>query len=170
MKLLVIMNIQQKSILTSILLFSFLFSSSFIEKGYAERRGEGWATIENVWIEHNQYVNGQKGMIIHTHFNVHILKGVKISVAAFFFDSNEQPLRGYSGRYRTKDGIMCSGETVTLPYDDTEYEDFKLFMPYTEFNRHVTGSITEFKVGVAVGVNGGNGLAKSDYYEFSVYK
>lgn len=78
--------------------------------------------IEKVWLEHNVYKNGEKGMNIHIHFNVNNMKGKICECNAYYNFANEQ------GSY-----IMTALERFTPSYENAKYEDFILFAPYKDF-------------------------------------
>ena len=101
-------------------------------------------SIEKIWMDHNVYQNGEKGMKIHTKFEVKNMKGHKGNVVAYFYwdDSNDTPLKDFDNRYYTVDGKVsaCDNTKITPAYDTTTYNDWVIFMPYNQF--HISSSGT----------------------------
>ena len=62
------------------------------------------ARILKVWVDHNQFEDGVKGMRIHVKFEVDNLKGGKGSVIAYFYYKNGNPLKDFNEKYRTTNG------------------------------------------------------------------
>ena len=87
------------------------------------------ATVEGVWIEHGVQSGGETGMRIHAKVIINGMKGKKARVYAFFYDENKKFLKGGVSGYLTTNNSPYVGETVTLPYESTLWEDFRLFMP-----------------------------------------
>jgi hypothetical protein len=73
--------------------------------------------IEKVWLEHNVYNNGEKGMNIHCHFSIDGMKGKKAVLCAFIRDSNDKSIT-----------FQCNGQSnggsIIPSYDRSEYRDF----------------------------------------------
>lgn len=128
------------------------------------------AYIKEVWLEHNQYVQNYKGMIIHCHLYIDNMKGKRVAVGAFFFDENENQLKGYSSNFKTTDGYSCTGTYVTPDYENAEYKDFKLFMPYFEFNHILKDKSNDLKVAVGALTTDGVRLHSSEFVEFNYNK
>ena len=99
------------------------------------------AKIEKVWMEHDVWENGEKGMRIHVKFDNKNMKGHTGRVIAYFYwdDTNGNPLKDRDNRYHTTDGNVCVGEGFTPSYDNSTYNDFKLFMPLDQFDITTSG-------------------------------
>ena len=123
------------------------------------------ADISNVQIDHNYERNGKKGLLIHTHFNVEGMKGKKVDCTAYFFDSSKKNLlTEYSG-YRTTTGKACTWNYGDVTYDNSEWKDFKLFMPYEALN--LTPGTHQYYCSVYIIDDDNVILTKSDYYGFT---
>ncbi len=97
------------------------------------------ARIDKVWVDHNQYDKGLKGMWIHTAFGIHNHKGRKGRVAVFFrpqksrtwlkdFDRDRNPQYGSPG------GQATTQQTFIPKYKKAMFDDFKVFMPYSQLH------------------------------------
>lgn len=87
------------------------------------------ANIERVWVDHNEYNNGYKGMWIHTEFTTENLLGKTIYVYAYFYQSdNQTPLHNQYG-----DKLYFYG-TGSPSYKSARFGDFKIFVPYVGLN------------------------------------
>ena len=92
------------------------------------------ATINRIWVDHNTYSRGQKGMTIHIDFVVNGLKNHTIWPIAYFSYSNGNRLNDYDGRYCTTDRQVSVGDTSNADYDGSHWSDFPLFMPYDQLH------------------------------------
>ena len=92
---------------------------------------KGSAVINKVWIEHNTTMNNKSGITIHTDLNVKGMKGKKIEVLSYFYDSGKNKMMGGVTGYKTQSGQVCHSYTTTPSYESSHWEDFKLFIPYS---------------------------------------
>lgn len=107
-------------------------------------------SIENVWVEHNivQYVGmyPQKGMKIHVKFTVNNMLHKTGNIAAYFSFQNGQQLKDFNNSYRTQDGHVTVQGSFTPNYTNCVYNDYQLFMPYTELHCPAGTSHLKFSV------------------------
>ncbi len=108
------------------------------------------ATISNLWVEHNVYEDGKKGMRIHFRLDADNMKGKTGRCSAYFHKDDGTALVDLNDRYCTTDGKVSCGKDFTPGYENTYYEDFTLFMPYSELHISRSGS---FKFYVTVWYN-----------------
>ncbi len=96
------------------------------------------ASFENVWVEHNviQYVglSAVKGMKIHAKFNVNNLRNQQGHIQAYFAFQNGNKLYDYNGQYRAPDGQVSVSGSFTPNYVNCIFNDYVLFMPYSELH------------------------------------
>lgn len=102
------------------------------------------ATIHDVWVEHNKYEGGEKGMRIHIKMEVVNLNAKKCRAIAYFYDSNSNPLVDRNDSYRTTDGKVSVGKDFTPSYDNSTFSDFTMFMPYSELHVSYKSTIRFF--------------------------
>lgn len=94
-----------------------------------------YAIINNVYGEHNVYVNGVKGMKVHVKFDVYDVLNHTIKPCAYFYYADGTALRGIQGsNYITSDGKVTVQERATASYVNTTWNDFVLFIPYSNLN------------------------------------
>ena len=125
------------------------------------------ATIHKVWVDHNEYVNGRKGMRIHVSMNAVNLKGKQCRAVAYFYTNSGSPLKDTNDSYCTTDGNVSCGENFTPIYDNSRFDDFELFMPYSELHITYKG---EFKLFVNLwdkSISPSGDLAESDWVYFT---
>ena len=137
------------------------------------------AKINSVRVEHNvsktgynsvfvPYVGWQQVpctiyvMRIHVDFNAINMRGQTVRVCAFFYDSNGNKMRSSNNQYKTTDGQVTVQDTSTASYDNTNWSDFILEIPYSAIKK---GSN---KFYVAIYDSNGNSLDTSSYEYFSV--
>ncbi|MBU1226484.1 MAG: hypothetical protein KJ698_04615, partial [Actinobacteria bacterium] len=94
----------------------------------------GW--IDDVWFEHNQYVDGRNGMWVHVPLGVtNHFDDLNIRIAAFVYDlaGNMVKTTGDTA-YHTSDGILTSQhiQATTAQFESSGW-DQKLFLPYDQF-------------------------------------
>lgn len=88
-----------------------------------------------IWMEHNSYVYNEKGMKIHFMFTVTNVRNVRCFAAAYFESQfGGLKLRDYNNRCCTTDGYVAVHKDFTPEYDSTTYNDFQLFIPYSELH------------------------------------
>jgi hypothetical protein len=92
------------------------------------------AQINYVRIDHNIFVNGIMGMVIHVGFDVQGLMGLPGEVAAYFNYWQGAPLRDFDRTYTTEDGHVSVGQNFTPGFEPATYPDLQLFMPYHELH------------------------------------
>lgn len=83
----------------------------------------------------------------------------------FVYEQDGRPVTSYSPQYRSPDGQLTIQEETAPNYASTNYSDFKLFMPYSEFKGFGQKS---YKICVTIMKEGIN-LAISDWEYFTVY-
>jgi len=125
------------------------------------------AVIDQVWVDHNIYQDGIKGMTIHAKFTVEGLYQSTGHIAAYFYYSNGDPLLDFNGRYDSADGKVSVGSDFSPGYENTLYSDFELFIPYDEL--HMADGEHNLKLQVLIfqQVNGDwQSMVRSDYVGF----
>lgn len=89
------------------------------------------AKVNKIWLEYGTRNAGEKGMTIHADISVNGMKGSKIKVIAYYYDSEKNKLMGGVSGYKTKDGQVSVSDYVTPSYDSSQYKDFVIFIPYS---------------------------------------
>lgn len=105
------------------------------------------ASIERVWVDHNEYYSGTTGMIIHADISVENLEGETVYVYAYFYQGdNSTPLHDPYGN-----NLYFYG-TGNVNHKSGRFEDFKIFVPYVGLNMAPGGSGTlSFDISVKCG-------------------
>ena len=113
--------------------------------------GQMSASVERVWTEQNVYKNELKGMMIHVKFNINNALGKNGKVIAYFNYQDGNALEDYNGKYCTTDGHICASSKFSPKYNSSNYNDFKIFMPYSELHMGSGNSKLDFYVIIWVG-------------------
>lgn len=92
------------------------------------------AWFDKIWVDHNVYENGRKGMRIHSHFFVHYAKSLQMSVNYYFYYNDNRVLRDTNKSYCSVDGQVSCSSKLNPGYERTEYSDLSVFMPYDELH------------------------------------
>lgn len=93
-----------------------------------------YGEIVKVWVDHSTYDDGIKGMRIHVAFKVHNMLNKEGRVSAYFYFSDGTALTDTNGSYKTTDGDVAVGKDFCPSYENSDFSDFKLFMPYSELH------------------------------------
>lgn len=120
-------------------------SSDTLRRDVKEKR-DAWIT--SCWTEFNRWNGDYKGFWSHTHFNVQGMKGKKIRVALFvYYGDRKKVFTKFKGFY-TPEGQLTSQTTSVPKYDNTEWKDFKLFVPYGAIQKRYHSSNLYYEVEV----------------------
>lgn len=122
------------------------------------------ASFEKLWVDYDVTENGQKGMRIHVKFRVINLKEVDSYLAIYFEKENGDKLTTTNSTYRAKNGQLAVYKLLTPAYQETVYDDLKLFMPYSEFN--LSAGKHDLKMDVDVIYKNGDLVKHLNYHEF----
>ena len=90
------------------------------------------ASVEKVWVDHNVFENGVKGMRIHVKFNINGMLNKTGRAIAYFYYNNGNPLKDTNNRFYSVDGNVSVGENFTPSYERSTFNDLTIFMPYSE--------------------------------------
>jgi hypothetical protein len=93
-----------------------------------------YAKLKRMWVDYNVTEKGRQGMRIHVSFSVYNMKGVGSYLAIYFQKKDGSRLLSNNDAYRSRDGRVAVFKLLKPGYDNTVYEDEKLFMPYDELN------------------------------------
>lgn len=153
-----------------LLIFAFIAISIYAQNASAKINSV-WVThnvskMQNVWNGWTWVTIPVNGMEIHTNFDINECRAQKIRVCMFVYEPDGRPTESYNSQYRSPDGQLTIQEETVPNYANTNYGDFKLFMPYSEFNAFGQKS---YKFCVTIMKEGIN-LAMSDWVYFTVYK
>jgi len=92
------------------------------------------AEYKDLWVDYDVTESGKKGMRIHVKFSLHQLKDNDCFLAIYFEKKNGDKLKGSSSTYRSTTGQSAVFKSLKPAYDDADYNDMQLFMPYNELN------------------------------------
>lgn len=128
--------------------------------------------IEQIWVEHNvaQYIGFQlvSGMKIHVKFTVNNMLHKAGNIQAYFSAQDGNKLIDYNGLYRSPDGQVSVNGSFNPNYQNAIYNDYVLFMPYSELHCGRGTNYLMFHVEVFEKTSGTwRGFASSDYVNFT---
>jgi len=92
------------------------------------------AAFGRVWIEYDVKEDGVIGMVIHVKFTTYAMKDLESYLAIYFKDSKGNYLRDRNGKYNSTMDDVAVYKLLKPGYDPAEYADYKVFMPYAEFD------------------------------------
>jgi len=92
------------------------------------------ATINKIWVDHNQMQGDKKGMMIHADLQVNNNKGNKTNFVCFFYDDDGKSVISSDLGYQTSSlNHLVTFDDQTPSYKNSQWKDFKLFIPYSTF-------------------------------------
>lgn len=91
--------------------------------------------VDLLRIEHNVVVNNVSGMKVYGHVRIIGYRSVSIRVGLFLYWEDGTVIDGSDAPsdYRTVDGGLTAQDVVTPSYDDSEWDEFWFFVPYSYF-------------------------------------
>jgi hypothetical protein len=147
------------------LLKALRLRASTLGLSFEPSREEG--DFQEVWVEHNVYENNKMGMRIHLKFSIKNHKSEKCRLVVYFEFINGTKLKDYNNLYRTIDGHVSVGMDFMPGYDSTIYDNFIVFMPYSEL--HLASGHHELRFCASLyDYNANAHLTYSNYYFFSI--
>ncbi len=126
-------------------------------------------TIQNVSVDYDITKAGQKGMLIHVKFTVDNVKDVPCQVTAYFYYNTGEPVKDTDGTFNTVDNQAAISAPFNPGFDSTIYNDFQLFMPYTQLEIAPGKYDLKFQVQPYI-LNPYKLLASSEYVDFKMTK
>lgn len=152
--------------------FFELRADSYTRRVNFSQKGDDspYAEINRIWVDHNEFYNGQKGMMIHIDFEANGLLNHTLNPVAYFEFSNGTALEDYDGSYRTTDGHVSVGDTGVANYEGCQWKDFKLFMPYEQLHMSEGSYSLQFSVNIYDKSDGNKCLVRSGNYGFTFSK
>lgn len=111
--------------------FSLVSEAENATEEDANKRGE----FTDIRTEHNVMKDDVKGMNVIVDFYVKGMKGKEGLCVVYFYDEDGNEVKAYpNSGYGTESGQMAESERIAPRYDASQYDDFTLFVPYSEFD------------------------------------
>ena len=102
--------------------------SNDIGGDYGTNYGDKSAMFNNTWLEHD--VDG--GIRIHANMTTSNLLGQQLAVACFFWFEDGRKINSTDGQYEAPDRQVCTTVNVTPNYQECNWSDLKLWIPYSQ--------------------------------------
>lgn len=119
--------------------------------------------ITRVWVEHNVFYNGAKGMKIHVSYDVVNMKDKYVYLYTYYYyGDNSTPLKN---TYGSNLSISSSG---VAPYESTTFNDSWHFMPYTNLNMQPGYGSIDLSFDVVIKDGNGNQLDRNENNRFTL--
>jgi len=126
------------------------------------------ATFKDLWVDFDVYENDQKGMRIHTKFSVSSMKNIDGYLALYFEKKDGTRLTSNSSTYRSKTGQLAAYKLITPSYDQADYNDILVFIPYSEFN--LPPGRNDLKIDADLIYKEGGMIQHMKYFDFWINK
>ena len=120
-------------------------------------------TVNKIWLEHGVTQNDQDGLRVHIEVELNGYKGSDMRAIAYFESPKGVGHKDLNNRYHTTDGNVSASKKFSPSYDNSTFNDLKIFIPLSELHLK-EGKHTYYCV---VQIYGPNGYcASSDYVSF----
>lgn len=139
-----------------------LFATMAVVKTSAQNKP--YATFQKLWIDYNVTEGGVKGMRIHTAFKLYNMKGVDGYLALYFQTRNGTALRDRNGKFNSTDDTVAAYREVTPGYNPAVYEDYDIFMPYSELD--LDAGNYDLRIDASIIYKKGGLVTRLTYYDF----
>ena len=126
------------------------------------------ATYKDMWVDYDVYENNQKGMKVHAKFSVSGMKNVEGYLAVYFETKAGERLKSEVSGFRSTSGQLAAYKTITPGFDQTDYNDLVVFIPYSAFN--LTTGKHDLKMDADIIYKEGGMIQHLNYYEFWISK
>jgi len=126
------------------------------------------AKFDSVWIDYNVTDTGRLGMRIHNKFTVYNMKGVSGYIRIRFEKADGTFLKSSDGNFQDASGEVAAMESIKPGYEPTVYNDFDVFMPYSEL--HLGPGKYPLKLDIDVVDNSEGLIQHMTFYEFDYSK
>lgn len=119
--------------------------------------------ITRVWVEHNVYYNGAKGMKIHASYDVENMKDKYVHMYTYYYyGDNSTPLKNPYGN-----NLSMSSSSIA-PYESTTFNDTWHFIPYTNLNMQPGYGSIDLSFDVSIKDGSGNQLDRDENNRFTL--
>src|SRR3989344_216828 len=102
--------------------------------GYGRSIQRASGNFNDIKVEYNFIENGEKGILIHTNFEINHNVGWDSELVAYFYNQDGRSLEDKDGYYTTNNGKVAVGGTITPEYDHSSYLDYGLFIPESQLD------------------------------------
>lgn len=89
--------------------------------------------FDNIDVDYNVRNGKQLGMRMRVNFTVNGMKDTDAYLAIHFQTKDDTKLSAKPGIYRDVNGNLAAFKTLKPDYEETDYKDLELFLPYDEF-------------------------------------
>ncbi|MCC7399895.1 MAG: hypothetical protein IT214_00260 [Chitinophagaceae bacterium] len=92
-----------------------------------------WSKLQDLQIDYNVTENGKLGMRIRQNFQIYNAQGRQCIMAVYFYNAeDDKPLKDRDGIYTSTDGHVAGYNYFTPSYQNSQYNDLAVFMPYDQ--------------------------------------
>ena len=132
------------------------------------KSGNPSAAFQKIWVDYDVRQEGRLGMRIHVKFSVYNMKEVDSYLAIYFEKADGTKLTGNNRKYSSTDGQTAVFRLLKPGFEDTIYNDLKVFMPYDELN--LANGKHDLKMDVDLIYENGDIVEHLGYHDFQYEK
>lgn len=122
------------------------------------------AKVNKSWVEYDVTENGKTGIYFHFDFTVYNYYGEKIKAVVFVHDSKNGWMKSNLNDYKTTTGDVCTSKTLTCDYENTNWSDLKLFIPYSTLQLAEAGVTYSYCLAIRKTTN--TDILQDDFHTF----
>jgi hypothetical protein len=113
----------------------------------------------------------EEGIMVYTYIRATGYRGVPLRVAVFYYNEDDEPLSGENAvaDNRSRSGYLTIQTVIEPDYEDTEWDGFWFWMPYSSFPDQSRRRVTA-RVQAQLGVEGEGFTAFSELVEFELVR
>jgi len=126
------------------------------------------ATYKDMWVDYDVYEDNKKGMRVHAKFSVTNMKNVEGYLAIYFETKEGERLKSDVSGFRSTSGQLAAYKSITPAYDQTDYNDLTVFIPYSAFD--LTSGKHDLKMDADLIYKEGGMIQHLKYYDFWMTK
>ena len=126
------------------------------------------ATFKDLWIDFDVFENSEKGMKIHAKFSVSNMKSIEGYLACYFEKKDGTRLTSTNSTYRSKTGQLAVYKSITPGYDQADYNDLSVFIPYSAFD--LSAGRNDLKIDADLIYKEGGMIQHMKYFDFWINK
>ena len=92
------------------------------------------ASFKDIWIDYDVKEGNQNGMRIHVKFTAYAMKNLDSYLAIYFMDDEGNYLKDNNNAFNSSSDDVAVYRDLKPGYDPAEYNDYSVFMPYSELD------------------------------------
>lgn len=117
-------------------IFSIVIANAAGCPARSQKTANPSATLQKMWVDYDQTLHDEYGMILHFNFTAYDLEGTNMLLGVYFQynDASAAFLKDKNGKYNSTTGQVAVSKPFQPSYPSSIFTDFQIFMPYNELD------------------------------------